>query len=240
MVFALFIGWNAFAYAADDVKITPKIEKDDPKYVELLVQGKQALHEKKSKLAVKNYFNPIIKYCSTQYKGSKKAIYSARSLEESMFYLLKDVAEHVDGEKGEGAIVIGPLCAEANYLQGYALLELGLAEDGKKYIENAGKLSPLNSLYLSELGHIYQTEKNWQRALEIFSKAEEYAEEFSPDKKKNFELMRAKRGIGFSLIELGKLDEAEKKFQQCLEIDNNDRASLGELKYIRQLKQKVQ
>ncbi len=240
MVFAFFMAWPVITHAADEIKINPKVEEDNPKYWKLLAQGKNALHKKKPKLAVKNYFNPIIKYCSAKYKDSKNAVYSARSLDETMFYLLKDVAEHVDGTKEAGAIVIGPLCAEVNYLQGYALLEIGLPVDGKEYIEKAHKLSPINALYLCELGHIYQTEKKWQKALELFTKAEEYAEDFSPDKSKKLELMRAKRGVGFSLIELGKLAEAEKKFQQCLEIDENDKASLNELKYISHLRQKAQ
>jgi Flp pilus assembly protein TadD len=53
------------------------------------------------------------------------------------------------------------------------------------------------------------------------------------------ELGRARRGLGYVLVELGKLDEAEKKYQQCLVDDPKDRKAAAELEYVRGLKAKA-
>jgi hypothetical protein len=53
---------------------------------------------------------------------------------------------------------------------------------------------------------------------------------------KNIELLRAKRGIGYSLIELGMLDDAEQQYNECLSIDPNDEKSKHEIQYIKSLK----
>jgi tetratricopeptide (TPR) repeat protein len=51
-------------------------------------------------------------------------------------------------------------------------------------------------------------------------------------------LGRARRGIGYVLVELGKLDEAEKKYQQCLADNPKDSRAAAELEYVRNLKAK--
>ncbi len=86
--------------------------------------------------------------------------------------------------------------------------------------------------------NLYQTKKDWKKALDTFQESEQNVEAYSPPDLKLQELSRAKRGVGFALIELGKLDEAEKKFNECLEINKNDKTALNELKYIEGLRNK--
>ena len=117
-------------------------------------------------------------------------------------------------------------------------MELGKIEDAKTFIKKALELSPSNSMYLAELGHIYQAEKKLVEAMELFKRAEESASAYSPENVKNTELTRAMRGVGYSLIELGRLDEAEEKYKKCLEINKDDKKALGELSYIQSLKNK--
>lgn len=50
----------------------------------------------------------------------------------------------------------------------------------------------------------------------------------------------ALRGIGFALIELNRLDEAESTFNESLRVDPGNRLALNELAYIRQLRAKAQ
>lgn len=136
-------------------------------------------------------------------------------------------------------LTVGPVCSEALYLRGYASLDLGEVELAEKYLKRAIDMAPVNSKYLSELGHIYHAKKDWTNALAIFIKAEEAANTYAPPQLKSTELPRAKRGVGFSLIELGKLDEAEAKFKECLKIDKNDEGALRELKYIEHARSKA-
>jgi Flp pilus assembly protein TadD len=67
--------------------------------------------------------------------------------------------------------------------------------------------------------------------------AEEHAA-LSPDDAKTEELGRARRGVGYVLVELRKLDEAEKKYQQCLKENPKDKKAAAELEYVRRLKAK--
>jgi tetratricopeptide (TPR) repeat protein len=98
-------------------------------------------------------------------------------------------------------------------------------------------LSPLNSQYRSELGEIYQLEKNWAKAKQQFEEAEDNAK-LSPEHAKAGELGRARRGLAYVFVELGELDEAEKKYQQCLAADPTDMRAKRELDYVRELKAK--
>ncbi|RUO76348.1 hypothetical protein [Pseudidiomarina taiwanensis] len=50
------------------------------------------------------------------------------------------------------------------------------------------------------------------------------------------EFLRAKRGIGYSLIEMNNLSEAEQIYLEVLEINPDDEAAQNELEYIRQLR----
>jgi tetratricopeptide (TPR) repeat protein len=204
----------------------------EEKYEKLLHKGFQALYNGNAKESIQKYFDPIIQYYEKHYQNNGKRIYSARGLEETLYYLVKAAAAKQE------AIVISYLWAQAFYFKGYASIELGRIEDAKTWLKKALELSPSNSTYLSELGHIYQTEQKWSEALKIYQQAEESANAYSPDDLKNAELTRAMRGIGYSLIELGRLDEAEEKYKKCLEIDENDKKSLQEMEYIRQIRQR--
>jgi len=42
--------------------------------------------------------------------------------------------------------------------------------------------------------------------------------------------------MGFSLIEMRRLDQAEALYRKCLELDSNDRTAVRELQHIRQMR----
>ena len=134
--------------------------------------------------------------------------------------------------------VVSENWAYAYYLKAYSLLELGRISEAKETLARALELSPRNSQFLSEFGHIYQLEKNWPKALEMFQASEAAAREFSPPELKATEHSRALRGLGYVHIELGQLDEAEKIYQQCLEIDKTDERAAHQLQYISNLRAK--
>lgn len=176
------------------------------------------------------YFDQAIEACKAQYDNTEQMHYAARTPQESLYYLLKAA-----GDK-QPAVALPVTCADALYLKGYASLDLGQLEVAEEFIKRAVTMSPVNAMYLEELGHIYQAKHNWQLALDTFAHAEEYAGQFSPKEVKDKELTRAKRGMGFSLTEMGRLDEAAAKYRECLEIDSGDARAINELKYIQQLR----
>jgi len=122
-------------------------------------------------------------------------------------------------------------------MKAYALVEMGKRVEAMSALKQAIALSPWNSQYLSELGYLYAANKDWNKALETYQAAEEHAA-LSPDDTKTEELGKARRGVGYVLVELGKLDEAEKKYEQCLKENPKDSKAAAELEYVRQRKAK--
>jgi len=202
----------------------------DKKHNELLSQGKELVAKGDKKSAIINYFNPVIKDYERTYANNPKRIYTARTQEEYDFYSMTAINE------GKKAHILSKTWSRAYFLKAYALLELKELNLAEKNIKKALNLSPANSEYLSELGHIQHLKKEWRKALNSYRLAEKSAKLFSPQKLKQKELLRAKRGIGYSYTELKELDKAESTYKEILQIDSRDRIAIRELKYIRGLK----
>ena len=60
---------------------------------------------------------------------------------------------------------------------------------------------------------------------------------FTPDRRDE-ERCVAFRGIGYDLVELGRLDDAEAAYRKCLAIIPDEPKSLGEIEYIREQRKK--
>jgi Flp pilus assembly protein TadD len=174
------------------------------------------------------------------YAKSEHKINCARSSTESLAYQVIAAAAMNKGEFEKGKkdqIILPQTWADAYFVKSYALQELGRIAEAKAEINKALALSPSNSLYLSELGSICVLQKDWPGARRIFRKAEEDAS-LSPENARLVELGQARRGTGYVLVELGLLDEAEKKYKQCLADEPNDKKAKTELEYVRGLKAK--
>lgn len=197
-----------------------------------IVEGNKALTEGVTWQAIENY-DEAIRLCEEHYKDSKAKIYTARGVTDNFYYLL------VAANNKQEAVVVSPECSDVHFYRGYSSIEVGDVEMAEMHFSKAVDYAPVNALYLVEYGHVFHIKKEWQKALEIFKEAELAAQTYSPEDVKIKELTRAKRGIGFSLIELGRLDEAEAKFKECLDIDPNDEGAKIELAYINQLRDKV-
>jgi tetratricopeptide (TPR) repeat protein len=211
----------------------------DPETPKLLEEARTLIDGKKPQAAVENC-EKVIALFKAHYANTKHKIYCARTSAENLGYLLKAAAAMDKGEFEAGkhdAIVLSASWASAYFLKAYALQDLGRIADAKSAIKLAVELSPWSCLYLCELGSIYKLEKDWPKAKEAFETAEDQAS-LSPDDVKAAELGQARRGLGYVLVELGQLDEAEKKYQQCLKGNPNDTKAAEELQYVRGLKAK--
>jgi Flp pilus assembly protein TadD len=208
----------------------PASTGEDAKVSQQLVDGVRLMQSKKSAEAIQ-IFDSVAAGYESKYKDKNTKYYSARSPAETLFYTL----DAATSNKGSATVVSGNW-GYAYYLKAYALLDLGRVAEAKAQLQRAVTLSPQNSQFLSELGHVYQLEKNWQTALQIFQRAESAAKEFSPANARNGELGRAWRGMGFAYVELNRLDDAEAMYRQCLELDKNDAAAMRELRYVQGVK----
>jgi tetratricopeptide (TPR) repeat protein len=213
----------------------PSTVEGDKKPAQAMTEadGIRLIKSGKSKEAIE-YFDKVILGFEDKYKSDKTRYFCSRSPTESLFYL---AGFKSDGVKLDAKVV--PLeWAYAYYFKAYAMVELGNPSEAKTYLNRALALSPRNAQFLSELANIYQREKDLPMALKSFQLAEAAAKEVSPPKFKDLDLIRAWRGIGYTLIEQNRLDEAEKIFRQCLELDKNDATSIGELQYIQRMRAK--
>ena len=217
---------------------TPPDPDKDPQTLNFLKEARALVDAKKPQSAVEKCDRVIASF-KAHYGNRKEKVYCARTSAENLGYLLKaaEAASKGIADKS-GAIVISSTWSNAYFMKGYALQDLGRIAEAKLTVKLAIDLSPWNSQYLSELGDIYQLEKNWPKAKEAFEAAEEHAQ-LSPDEAKAGELARARRGLGYVFVELGQLDEAEKKYQQCLAADPKDTKAARELEYVRGLRAKT-
>jgi len=184
------------------------------------------IHQKKAAEAIP-LLDQAIAILEKAHAGEKRQIYSARSPAETLMYMLEAAAAKKE------ALAVGPEWSLALFLKGFALVDLGSMEAAGPLFERAVALSPANSQYLAELGEWHKNRREWDQAYARFKKAEEVAGLVAEHRRKP-ERSRALRGMGFVLIEQGKLDEAEKMFRECLKIDPNDDGAKGELEFIRQ------
>ena len=179
--------------------------------------------------AIDQYFDPVIQRYATHLKGVKERVYCASTTQETLAYMV------IAASDGVTAVAKSETFALAHFLKAYGLVELHDMDGARVELDKALALSPMNSQYLSELGNWFQARRDFPSALDAFKKALDAAplsrEEFILPRK-----TRALRGIGFSLIELDRLDEAEVQFREALRIDPEDAKAKGELQYIQKMR----
>lgn len=202
----------------------------DPQMAILLQEARRLIDSKKPAAAIEKC-DKVIAAFKARYGNSKQKITCGRTSAEVLGSLLQAAADK------NNAIALSSTWADAYYMKAYALQDLGRLPAAKSNVQMALAMSPFNSQYRSELGEIYQLEKNWGKAKQEFTEAEDNAN-LAPEESKAAELGRARRGLAYVFVELGKLDEAEKKYQQCLAADPNDTRAKRELEYVRGLKAK--
>ena len=196
-----------------------------------LEQGATLSYEGKPAQALPYLKKAAVLY-EQQFNDPKVRYYSARTRQETLAYLSAAAVSK------QNARVTSAYWAYAYYLQAYALIDVMQIDEAKPLLQRALTLSPSNAQFRSELGHVYQIEKNWPLALSTFAQAAKDAQAYSPPKNRNNELSRAWRGQGYALVEMNRLDEAEKIYLRCLALDKNDSKAAGELEYVRQQKAK--
>jgi tetratricopeptide (TPR) repeat protein len=86
---------------------------------------------------------------------------------------------------------------------------------------------------LDRIGYVFNGLGKFEEALVVYQSAEAFSVK-KPSQRPYRAI--ALRGMGFSLIELNRLDEAEQAFKQSLEIDPMNALALNELAYIKNLR----
>lgn len=101
------------------------------------------------------------------------------------------------------------------------------------YLERAASAAPTSASPRVEQGYVLNRLGRFQDGFATYENAVRLAERYTAS---SDQLPPALRGTGFSLIELGRLDEAEAAFRRSLEIDPDNALPLHELRYIEELR----
>jgi tetratricopeptide (TPR) repeat protein len=121
--------------------------------------------------------------------------------------------------------------SRAYYLIAYAYLELKDVKKADTNLDRALALEPDSPVLLAEKGTLNQISGRPDLAVAFFQKAID-----SKACKLDKELGKSYRGLGVSLIDLEKLNEAEQALYTSLKYSPNNQTAIGELNYIDKLR----
>lgn len=142
--------------------------------------------------------------------------------------------------KKDKTVAISSNICDAYFLKGFALIDLKRRDEARPYLETAINLDPDNQHYMNELAEWYKAAGQWQKSLELFTKASETSDlavELMEDKKASKRTAdsrqcRSYRGIAFNQVELQNWKEAREAVKKCLAIIPDEPHSKSELEYI--------
>ncbi|MEO7389754.1 MAG: tetratricopeptide repeat protein [Sphingomonas sp.] len=185
--------------------------------------GMAAIRAKNPGQAVE-LMRPLLADFERRYAGEKREIYCALTPEQKSRYLA-DAAK-----ANREAVAIDAGWCRAQYVTGYALIDLQRLPEAQTAFERLVRFAPQNARYLNELGYIFMKQGKWQQSLDVYRRAEAVAD-LTPDRARE-ERCLALKGVGYDLVELGDFNAAEAAYRKCLNINPNDEDSPRELKYI--------
>lgn len=119
----------------------------------------------------------------------------------------------------------------AHYYMGFLCVKQKQFDRAMEYLDKGHSLEPTNPKFLFEKAQALVHSGRKQESLELYEKVTEINAYVSAH-----DLAVARRGRGFVLIELGDLDAAEIAFRSSLEIEQDNKVALNELRYIEHLR----
>jgi tetratricopeptide (TPR) repeat protein len=204
-------------------------ETEEPQ--EFLLREAVALIQSGDSLGALTKIDEVINSFSPAPADSKKAFFCADGSTQTLMVLLTAANAKQD------AVVVKSYNCFAYFLKGFALVSLKRPAEAGVALQKAAAMAPLNMQYINELAEWHKSQGQWQLSIDTFKHAISKLEFAPPDQAAAMHA-RSLRGVGFGLIELGKLDEAEASFQESLKHAPNHPTALAELDYIKQLRAK--
>jgi tetratricopeptide (TPR) repeat protein len=174
---------------------------------------------------------PVVASFEKEFSDEKRHIFCSQTPEQDGYYLTT-----ADGGADNARLVTVTWC-NALYVKAFALVDLDRLDDAQSAFERLVSFAPKHSRYINELAYVLLKKKEWQHSIEIYRSAEAAAT-FTPERR-DYERCVAFRGIGFDLVELGRLDDAEASYRKCLAIIPGEPKSLGEIEYIKEQRKKT-
>lgn len=157
--------------------------------------------------------------------SSRTIIYSAPTLGEALIY------GTLASMQQKKSVILDGNWSTANFLKGFALVDLNRGDEAIRWFNKAVALAPMNSQFLAERAEWYKSRRNWGKAYKDFEEARSSANFAEDDVKVAWE-GRAIRGMAFVRVEQGKLDEAERLIGEALKLNPADTRARQELELI--------
>jgi len=174
---------------------------------------------------------PVVASFEKEYSGEKRHIFCSQTAEQDGYYM-------TTAEGGAtNARLVAPAWCQALYVKAFALVDLDRLDDAQSAFERLVTFAPKHARYLNELAYVLLKKKEWQHSIDTYTSAEAAAS-FTPERR-DYERCVSFRGIGYDLVELGRLDDAEAAYRKCLAIVPDEPKSLGEIEYIREQRKKT-
>ena len=158
-------------------------------------------------------------------RSSNTIFYSSPNLAESLIYAT------LAGMQKKKGVVLDGTWSTANFLKGFALVDLNRGDEAIRWFDKAVALAPMNSQYLAERAEWYKSRRDWKKAFKGFEEARSWASLADDEVKVDWE-SRAIRGMAFVRIEQGKLGEAERLLSEALKLNPSDKRAREELELV--------
>ena len=158
---------------------------------------------------------------------------------EDSAHALETMIGGIAANPDKGMVVLGANWCDALFGEGFVLIDLNRASEAEPFLARAVEMAPTNAHYLNEYAEWYKSHHQWQRAYDLFAHAWDIVDH---DKKGSDRKIaaRALRGMGFTQIELGNYNDAEKLFKRSLDYEPEKQSAVdGELQYIRDQRRKA-
>jgi Tfp pilus assembly protein PilF len=175
--------------------------------------------------------DPVLAGFEKDFSGEKRHIFCSETPEQEGYYLTT-----AEGGADNVRLVPASWC-EAQYIKAFAMVDLKRLDDAQAAFERLVAYAPKNARYINELAYVFLAKKEWQHSIDVYTRAEAAAT-FSPARR-DIERCVAFRGIGYDLVEMGRLDDAEVSYRKCLAIIPGEPKSVGEIEYINQQRKKT-
>jgi len=166
-------------------------------------------------------FDAVIAAADRQYSGDPRPRLCARD---------EATARQFAGP-GKEPVMIDPAVCDAHFGKGFALIDLGKGNLAEGELRRAIELAPYEAHYVNEYAELFKSRREWQKSHDLFARAWAIVDKdkSGPDAKV---AARALRGMGYTQIGLGRLDDAERLFRQSQEYEPDSKAAHFELSHI--------
>lgn len=135
----------------------------------------------------------------------------------------------------KGLVWILPSYSYGYYLLGHVRVDLGQAREALQALDHGLELEPDHPQVLCEKAFIFQKLRRPEVALDLYRNAAMARPTWTPNPVR----ARVLRGLGVTLVDFGKLDEAETYLKESLSLDPNNSLALEELDLIAALRKKA-